>query len=77
MSSLKRTIKKGQHFAASSKGKPACWIVTRRIKTESQNLIYCAVEYGNDQEKKYTGAQFGYLLRTGIIRLLNEKGEGA
>lgn len=70
--SLKRSIHHGQKFVAASKGKTAVWEVTKRIKTDARNEVYCKVVHGVPQTKKYTGKQFGMLIGMGIIRLVKE-----
>lgn len=67
---IERSIKRGTKFIANSKGLKAVWIVTRRIKTEEKNAIYTRVLFGKDQTRKYTGPQFGHLLREGIVELV-------
>lgn len=67
---IERQIKRGQKFMGMSKGKPAVWEVTRRVKTEKENKIWCKVVDGSVQEKAYTGKQFGYLLRSCLITLI-------
>lgn len=70
---ITRQIKRGQKFIANSKGKPAYWIVTRRVKTDEKNLVYCRVTKGCKQSKKYTGKQFGKLIKMDIIKLKNKE----
>jgi hypothetical protein len=69
---IKRTIKKGQVFVANSNKKSAVWEVTKRIKTENENLIWCKVIHGDQQNKCYTGQQFGMLIRMGIVKLVKD-----
>lgn len=73
MSALKRQIKGGTRFLATSKGEMAEWVVTRRVKTDFKNIIYTEVTKGVPQRRIYSGQQFGMLLHKGIIKL--KKGE--
>ena len=66
---IKRTIKPGTKFLANSFGKLAHWVVTKRIKTNDRNLVYCKVTKGKAQTRKYTGKQFGMLIGMKVIQL--------
>jgi predicted transcriptional regulator with HTH domain len=69
--SLKRTVTKGTVFRANSKGIASLWEVSRRIKTDEQNVIYTKC-LETEQTRKYTGKQFGMLIRMGIIHMVVE-----
>ena len=71
----KATITPGQLFVANSHGEPSLWEVTARVKTEQENRVWTRCIIGYQQERQYTGPQFGFLIRKGIVKLIKRNEE--